>query len=64
MATRDRHGAMWVNTCHADCCSWQGLQEILHTVYRNERDLTKVKIWPIRHLSQYVRYIVKKIAQS
>ena len=45
MATRDRHGAMWMNTCHSDCCSRQGLQEILNTIYRDERDLTKVKLW-------------------
>ncbi|XP_068685132.1 E3 SUMO-protein ligase RanBP2-like [Montipora foliosa] len=41
MATRDRHGPLWMNTCHSDCCSRQGLQEILSTVYRGEKDLTK-----------------------
>ena len=44
MATGDRHGAIWMNTCHSDCCSRQGLQEILNTIYRDERDLTKVKL--------------------
>ena len=42
MATRDRHGAAWVNTCHSDCCSRQGQQDILDTVYRDERELSKV----------------------
>lgn len=44
MATRDRHGAAWINTCHSDCCSRQGQQDILNTVYRNEKQLTNVSI--------------------
>ena len=43
MATRDRHGGLWIETCHSDCCSQQGLEEILSTVYRDERDLAKVR---------------------
>ena len=42
MATRDRHGAAWMNNSHISCCSLQGLQEILSTIYRGEKDLTKV----------------------
>ena len=42
MAARDRHGAAWMDTCHSDCCSRQGLEEVLNTVYRDERDLSKV----------------------
>ncbi|XP_074633716.1 E3 SUMO-protein ligase RanBP2-like isoform X4 [Acropora palmata] len=41
MATRDRHGAAWMNNSHISCCSLQGLQEILSTIYRGEKDLTK-----------------------
>lgn len=44
MATRDRHGAAWINMCHSDCCSRQGQQDILNTVYRNEKQLTNVSI--------------------
>ena len=43
MATRDRHGGSWIETCHSDCCSQQGLEEILSTIYRDERDLAKVR---------------------
>ena len=43
MATRDRHGGSWIETCYSDCCSQQGLEEILSTVYRDERDLAKVR---------------------
>ena len=42
MATRDRHGAAWMNNSHISCCSLQGLQEIMSTIYRGEKDLTKV----------------------
>ena len=42
MATRDRHGAAWMSTCHSDCCSRQGQQDILSTVYRDEKQLTNV----------------------
>lgn len=44
MATRDRHGAAWISTCHSDCCSRQGQQDILNTVYRDEKQLTNVRI--------------------
>lgn len=44
MATRDRHGAVWISTCHSDCCSRQGQQDILNTVYRDEKQLTNVRI--------------------
>lgn len=44
MATRDRHGAAWMSTCHSDCCSRQGQQDILSTVYREEKELTNVSI--------------------
>lgn len=44
MATRDRHGAAWISTCHSDCCSRQGQQDILNTVYRDEKQLTNVSI--------------------
>ncbi|KAJ7392582.1 hypothetical protein OS493_010231 [Desmophyllum pertusum] len=40
MATRDRHGTAWMDTCYSDCCSRQGQQDILDTVYRDERELT------------------------
>ena len=43
MAMRDRHGGLWIETCHSDCCSQQGLEGILNTVYRDERDLAKVR---------------------
>lgn len=42
MATRDRHGAAWMSTCHSDCCSRQGQQDILNTVYRDEKQLANV----------------------
>lgn len=44
VARRDMYGATWMDICHSDCCSWQGQHEILNTVYRNEKDLTKVSI--------------------
>ena len=44
MATRDRHGSVWMSTCHSDCCSRQGQQDILSTVYRDEKQLTNVSI--------------------
>ena len=44
MATRDRHGSTWMSTCHSDCCSRQGQQDILSTVYRDEKQLTNVSI--------------------
>ena len=44
MATRDRHGAAWISTCHSDCCSRQGQQDILNAVYRDEKQLTNVRI--------------------
>ena len=42
VSVRDRHGAVWISTCHSDCCSRQGQQDILNTVYRDERELAKV----------------------
>ncbi|XP_078378795.1 E3 SUMO-protein ligase RanBP2-like isoform X2 [Oculina patagonica] len=51
MATRDRHGAAWINTCHTDCCSRQGQQDILNTVYRDERELAKSFLACDRELS-------------
>ena len=45
MATRDRHGAAWMSTCHSDCCSRQGQQDILSTVYRDEKQLTNVSTY-------------------
>ena len=44
MATRDSHGAAWMSTCHSDCCSRQGQQDIINTVYRDEKQLTNVSI--------------------
>ena len=45
MAARDRHGAAWMSTCHSDCCSRQGQQDILNTIYRDEKQLTNVSIY-------------------
>ncbi|XP_022791125.1 RANBP2-like and GRIP domain-containing protein 2 isoform X1 [Stylophora pistillata] len=41
MATRDKLGQDWLDTCHTDCCSRQGQHDILSALYRDERDLSK-----------------------